>query len=272
MKGSPRGVRTIGLGILSAIVLISVMAPWIATHDPKATDYIPFQPPGGIHYLGTDNVGRDLFSQLLYASRVSLLVGFVASTVTITIGVLVGLIAGYFRGIVEDVLLGVTDAFIILPGLPLIVLFSVYIGPGIVTLILVITLLWWCGTARVVHSRVIQVREMSFIESTRALGFRSIYIIFRHILKNTWDIIVARWALAAASAMMAEAGMAFLGLGDPFRISWGGMISRAFSYGGFAQDLWWWYVSPGCMICVTALAFFLLATRDQKVFTSLEML
>lgn len=104
----------------------------------------------------------------------------------------------------------------------------------------------------------IQVREMSFIESARAMGFGNMYILFRHILKNTADIIVARWSLAVASAMMAEAGLAFLGLGDPLQISWGGMISKAFNYGGFVLDLWWWYIAPGLMICICATAFIFL--------------
>jgi peptide/nickel transport system permease protein len=210
-------------------------------------------------------MGKDIYSQLIFASRISLMVGFAAASVAIAIGVTVGLIAGYRRGIWEDILMGSTDLFLLIPGLPLMIILSSYLGPSIVNIVLVIALLWWCPTARVVHSRVLQVREMPFIESTRAMGFTDRYIMFRHVLRNTKDAIVAKWALAVASAMMAEAGLAFIGLGDPFQISWGGMISNAFNRGGFAMDLWWWYVAPGAMICITAVAFFLIATRNRKV-------
>lgn len=262
--------RTAGLAIICLIVLVSILAPYVATHDPGEMGYKPFKHPGDGHLLGTDNMGRDIFSQLVYASRISLIIGFAASTAAISIGVLVGLLAGYYRGRLEDILLGITDTFIIIPGLPLMILFSVYLGPGLWTLVTVIALLWWCGTARVIHSRVIQVREMSFIESARAMGFSDIYIVFRHIVKNTADVIVARWSLAVASAMMAEAGLSFLGLGDPFQVSWGGMITRANSF--FLLDLWWWYAAPGFMISTCALAFFLIAMRERKMPYQMEML
>lgn len=264
--------RAMGLCIICVMVFISILAPYIATHDPREMGYQPFQHPSPEHLLGTDNMGKDIFSQLVFASRISLTIGFAASTAAICIGFTIGLLAGYFRGRLEDILLGITDTFIIIPGLPLMILFSVYLGPGVWTLVSVIALLWWCGTARVVHSRVIQVREMSFIESARAMGFGNMYILFRHILKNTADIIVARWSLAVASAMMAEAGLAFLGLGDPLQISWGGMISKAFNYGGFVLDLWWWYIAPGLMICICAMAFFLIAMRERKMPYKMEML
>ena len=257
--------RFIGLIILFVICLIAVFAPWIAPYDPDYMGWAPFLRPSPEHLLGTDDMGKDIYSQLIFASRISLIVGFAAASVAIAIGVTVGLIAGYRRGIWEDILMGSTDLFLLIPGLPLMIILSSYLGPSIVNIVMVIALLWWCPTARVVHSRVLQVREMPFIESTKAMGFTDRYIMFRHVLRNTKDAIVAKWALAVASAMMAEAGLAFIGLGDPFQISWGGMISNAFNRGGFALDLWWWYVAPGAMICITSVAFFLIATRNRKV-------
>jgi peptide/nickel transport system permease protein len=264
--------RTAGIAVMCIMVLISILAPHIAPYDPKYMGFEPFLHPSWTHLLGTDNLGKDIFSQLIFASRNSLAIGFAASTVAISIGFTVGLVAGYYRGKIEDILLGITDTFIIIPGLPLMILFSVYLGPGLWTMVAVISMLWWCGTARVIHSRVIQVREMSFIESSRAMGFSDTYIVFHHIWVNTLDIIVARWSLAVASAMMTEAGLAFIGLGDPFQISWGGMISNAFNYGGFILDLWWWYIAPGVMICICAIAFFLIAMRGRKIPYKMEMM
>jgi len=263
--------KSIGLALLAIMVIIAILAPYIAPYDPDERGWTPFLRPSSENLLGTDDMGKDIFSQLVFASRISLIVGFSAATVAITIGVAVGLVAGYFRGRVEDLLLGVTDLFLLIPGLPLMILMSSYLGPSILNVVMVISLLWWCSTARVVHSRVLQVREMSYIESTKAMGFSGRYIMFRHIIRNTKDAIVAKWSLAIASAMMAEAGLAFLGLGDPFQISWGGMISNAFNRGGYAQDLWWWYAAPGAMICLTASAFFLIAMRERKMAYQLEM-
>jgi len=264
--------RTIGLALILVLCLIAVLAPLLAPYDPRYMGWTPFLKPCSEHWLGTDDMGKDIFSQLLYATRISMVVGFAAATVAITIGVTVGLVAGYYRGRVEDVLMGTTDLFLLIPGLPIMILLASYLGPSIVNVVLVISLLWWCTTARVVHSRVIQVREMQFVESMKAMAFRDRYIIWKHILRNTKDVIVAKWCLAIASAMMAEAGLAFLGLGDPFQISWGGMISNAFNRGGFVNDLWWWYVAPGAMICLAASAFFLLSTRSKKAAYSMEMI
>lgn len=269
LKRNP--ARVLGLGLLLAMVLIAVFAPYLAPHDPSERGWTPFQHPNDENWLGTDDMGKDIFSQLMFASRISLLVGFAAATVSISIGVSVGLLAGFLRGWVEDLLLGVTDLFLLIPGLPLMILFASYLGPSVWNVVLVISILWWCPTARMIHSRVIQVREMSFIESTKAMGFSDLYIMFWHVIRNAKDIIIAKWSLAIASAMMAEAGLAFLGLGDPFQVSWGGMISNAFNRGGYAQDLWWWYVIPGAMICITAIAFFLLAMKGGKASYQMEM-
>lgn len=260
-----------GVAILAVMCLIAILAPYIAPYDPKHMGWTPFLRPSPEHLLGTDDMGKDIFSQLLYASRISLMVGFAAASVAIAIGVVVGLCAGYFRGWLEDLLMGATDLFLLIPGLPLMIILSSYLGPSIVNVVLVIALLWWCTTARIVHSRVLQVREMPFIESTKAMGFTDRYIMFRHVLRNAKDAIIAKWSLAIASAMMAEAGLAFIGLGDPFQISWGGMISNAFNRGGFAMDLWWWYAAPGALICITALAFFMIAMRSRRTAYQMEM-
>jgi peptide/nickel transport system permease protein len=232
----------------------------------------PFLHPSSEHLLGTDDMGRDIFSQLIFGARISLAVGFISATVALTIGVTVGLLAGYYRGRWEDALMGLTDLFFLLPGLPLMIILAAYLGPSFFNVVIVISLLWWCSIARVVHSRVLQVRELPFIESTKAMGFSDRYIMFRHVLRNTKDVVVAKWSLCIASAMMAEASLSFLGLGDPFQISWGSMISNAFSRGGFAMDLWWWYLAPGLMICIATIAFFLVAMQNRKHAYRLEMI
>jgi peptide/nickel transport system permease protein len=226
-------------------------------------DFPQYLHPSNEHLLGTDNLGRDIFSQLIWSSRVSLTIGFLAATIVVFVGFMIGIVAGYKGGILENILLGITDIFILIPGLPLMILLASYLGPSVWNVIFIVVLLWWCGTARVVHSRAVQVKEMSFVESTKMMGFRESYIIFRHILSNVKEIFVARWCLSVASAMMAEAGLAFLGFGDPFEISWGGMITSAFNNGGFVLNLWWWYIAPGIMISVVTGAFFLIGMKKK---------
>ena len=253
----------IGLSIIAFFVSVAILAPYIAPYSPYAMDFPQYLHPSNEHLLGTDNLGRDIFSQLIWSSRVSLTIGFLAATIVVFVGFTIGIVAGYKGGIMENILLGITDIFILIPGLPLMILLASYLGPSVWNVIFIVVLLWWCGTARVVHSRAVQVKEMSFVESTKMMGFRESYIIFRHILSNVKEIFVARWCLSVASAMMAEAGLAFLGLGDPFEISWGGMITSAFNNGGFVLNLWWWYIAPGIMISVVTGAFFLIGMKKK---------
>ncbi|OPY26308.1 MAG: D-ala-D-ala transporter subunit [Methanocella sp. PtaU1.Bin125] len=264
-------LRTLGIFLLATLVLVAVFAPWLAPHDPEQTG-IPYRSPSAEHLLGTNDLGQDVFSELLYAGRVSLVVGFLSGIISIVIGVAVGVFAGYFRGWAEELLMGTTDVFLLIPGLPLMIILAAYLNPSMWNIILVVGLLWWCSTARLVHSRVLQVREMQFIESTRALGYSDLYIILKHVLVNTKDIIYAKFSLAVASAMLSEASLSFLGLGDPLNISWGEMIHFAFSRGGFANDMWWWYLPPGLMICITVLAFIMLTMEGKKDSKILEMI
>ncbi|GAB6267098.1 MAG: ABC transporter permease [Methanothrix sp.] len=264
-------IKTIGISILIALVFIAIAAPYIAPHDPEKTG-IPYQSPSADHFLGTNDLGQDIFSELLYASRTSLVVGFLAAIISIVIGVSVGLMAGYYRGWVGELLMGMTDVFLLIPGLPLMIILAAYLSPSMWNIILVIGLLWWCSTARVVHSRVLQVREMQFIESTRALGYSDSYILHKHVLANTKEVIYAKFSLAVASAMLAEASLSFLGLGDPLNISWGEMIHFAFTRGGFANDMWWWYLPPGLMICITVLAFVLITMESRKESRLVELI
>jgi peptide/nickel transport system permease protein len=168
---------------------------------------------------------------------------------------------------VEELVMATSDVVLLVPGLPLMIILAAYLSPSMWNIVLAVGLLWWCSTARVVHSRVLQLREMPFVEAARALGGKDRYIMLNHILINTKEVIYAKFALSVASAMLTEASLSFLGLGDPLNISWGEMIHFAFSRGGFANDMWWWYLPPGLMICASVLGFVMIAMepeRDQK--------
>lgn len=256
-----------GLLLLALFLLLAVFAPLIAPFDPWEPGR-PFLPPSGTHPFGTNDIGQDIFSELIYSTRISLFVGFFAAFVSVAIGTLVGLFSGYLRGAADEVLMGTTDIVLIIPALPLMIILAAHTSPSIWNIIIVIGALWWTSTARVVRSRVLQLREMPFVEAARSLGAGDGYIVFKHILPNTLQVILAKFILAVAGAMLTEASLSFLGLGDPLQKSWGMMLNYAFSRGGFINGYWWWYLPPGICISLAVLSFVLigfgLEEQDQE--------
>lgn len=246
-----------GFLLLLFFSLAALMAPVISPFDPWAPG-TPYLAPDTRHLMGTNDIGQDLFSELLYGARISLFIGFFAAFLSTGIGIFLGLLAGYYRGSVDNILMRLADLFFLIPSLPLIIVLAAYLKPGIWNVILAIALLGWAGTARVVRSRVMQVREMPFVRSARALGAGNFYIMFRHILPNTFEVVFAKGALAVAGAMLTEAGVSFLGLGDPVQKSWGMMLHYAFSRGGIVNGYWWWYLPPALCISLAVLGFVLL--------------
>lgn len=263
-------LRLVGIFILVCFIALAIFAPLIAPHDPWETR-MPYQPPSQEHRLGTNDIGQDIFSELIYASRVSLAIGFLAGMISVLIGATLGMLAGYYRGRIEELVMAISDVVLLVPGLPLMIILAAYLSPSMWNIVLVVGLLWWCSTARVVHSRVLQLREMPFVEAARSLGGGDLYIISHHILINSKEVIYAKFALAVASAMLTEASLSFLGLGDPLNISWGEMIHFAFSRGGYANDMWWWYLPPGLMICASVLGFVMIAMGPERNRKSMEL-
>lgn len=246
-----------GLILLAIFLLLAVFAPFIAPFDPWEPGR-SFLLPSAEHPLGTNDIGQDILSELVYSTRISLFVGFFAAFVSVAIGTLVGLFSGYLRGAADEVLMGLTDIILIIPALPLMIILAAHTSPSIWNIIIVIGALWWTSTARVVRSRVLQLREMPFVEAARGLGAGDAYIVFRHILPNTLQVISAKFILAVAGAMLTEASLSFLGLGDPLQKSWGMMLNYAFSRGGFINGYWWWYLPPGICISLAVLSFVLM--------------
>jgi len=242
------GTAAAGLVIFVTFLLTAAFAPFISPYDPWQR-FEPYQPPTGSHLLGTNDMGNDILSELIFGSRVSLTVGFGAAIMATLIGTMVGLVSGYFRGLADELLMGVTDIFLMIPQIPLIIVLAAFLRPSFWTLALLLGSLWWTSTARVVRSRALQIRETSFVEGSRSLGFSNWHIILTDMLPNVAQVIIPKFLLAIASAMIAEASISFLGLGDTTTKSWGMMINFAFTRGGFINGLWWWYITPG--LCIT---------------------
>ena len=208
-------------------------------------------PPSCSHLLGTTESGSDVLSQLLVGARTSIVVGFAAAAISAFLGSLVGLTSGYFGGWVDRILDPLENWFLVIPTLPLMIVLARLLSPSLVVLIVVIGLTSWAGTGRIVRAQVLTLRERAFVERAKALGASDPYIIKTHILPNTLPLIFANTVLIVAVAILSEAALSFLGLGDPNRISWGSMLENAFESGAPSAEAWWYVIPPG--LCITML-------------------
>jgi peptide/nickel transport system permease protein len=241
------------LAIIALFVFIAVFGALLAPDDPYASSTDVLEPPSRAHLLGTTEVGSDVLSQLLVGARVSIVVGFAAAVISAVLGAAVGLIGGYFGGMTDKAFDAFENWFLVIPQLPLMVVLARLLNPSLGVLILVIGLTSWAGTGRIVRSQVLTLKERAFVERARALGASDWHIIRRHILPNALPLIFANTVLIVAVAILAEAGLSFLGLGDPSNISWGTMIENGFSAGAPSAGAWWYLIPPG--LCITVLVF-----------------
>lgn len=246
----------IGLIITLAFIFIALAAPLISPYDPRKSFLAPmFSPPSPEHPLGTDDVGRDVLSQIIYGTRISLFVGILAAVIGTLLGTVVGLVSGYFGGFWDDVLMTVTDIFLIIPFIPLAVLFALYFGPSLWLIILLFGFFGWAPTARQIRAQILSLKETPFVEAARALGASDKRIIFFHLLPNVSGVIIANIVSRTAFAIIAEAGLAFIGASDPRNVSWGMMIFYALRSGAVILGAWWTFIPPGICIALLACGF-----------------
>ncbi len=264
----------LGVTLFATFALAALFAPVLMPHDPWQ-HFQPFMEPTRLHLLGTDDVGRDVFSELIIGTRVSLSVGILAGLLAVSLGTLVGLLSGFRRGALDELLMGLTDVVLVIPALPLVILVSVYLGPGMWHTVLVIGLVFWPSTARVIRSQALSIRQSGYVESARALGAGDVWIMRRHVLPNVLPLILAKFVLTVAAAMLMEASLSFLGLGDPTAKSWGMMLHYAFARGGFIREMWWWYLPPGfciglCILALTLISFGIEEGSDPRLRRALD--
>jgi peptide/nickel transport system permease protein len=239
--------------VLAVFIFVAIFGSLLAPYDPNASSTDVLAPPSADHFLGTTEVGSDVFSQLLVGTRVSIIVGFSAAVISAVLGASVGLIGGYFGGLTDKLFDGFENWFLVIPQLPLMVVLARLLNPSLFVLVMVIGLTSWAGTGRVVRSQVLTLKERAFVERARALGASDWHIIRRHVFPNVVPLIFANTVLIVAVAILAEASLAFLGLGDPTHISWGTMLENGFDSGAPSAGAWWYLVPPG--LCITVLVF-----------------
>lgn len=245
----------IGTTLLLIVAVASIAAPLIVSHDPYTTDLRAYRkPPSREHLLGTDSAGRDVFSRLLYAGRVSLSVGLVAVSIYVSIGIVLGGLAGYYGGWVDSVIMRVADMVLSFPSLIIIIVMVSLLGPSIYNVMLVIGGLGWPPIARLVRGNFLSLRESEFVVAAEASGAKNGRIIFRHVLPNALAPVIVAASFGMAQAILLEAGLSFLGLGvQPPTPSWGNMLSDAQSVMVLRNMPWLW-LPPGVMIAVTVLS------------------
>lgn len=229
-------------------------------------DDLNFEIKGNYYgHLGAGQYGEDLYAQLLWGSRIALVVGLTAAFISTFVGLIVGLIAGYFGGLIDEVLMRVTDFFLIIPGLPLMIVLAAILSPHWWNIVLVIALIGWTGTARLVRSQVLAERQRAYVEAARAIGASDLYIIFRHVLPNVTPLLFAQITLGVSSAILSEAGLSFLGLTHPDDVSWGRMLMQASQAGAYSAGAWWYVFFPGICIVLLALSFTLVGYAVDEI-------
>lgn len=254
---------TLGFFILIAVICTSIFAPVLAPHDPAATNISkmlkpPFWMDGGdLSYpLGTDNLGRDILSRLIYGSQISLLVGICSVVVAGIIGMIVGLVAGFFGGLIDNLLMRIVDSFLSIPNILFSLVILSVLNPGIITLIFVIGITNWVTYARIIRSEVLTIKEMDYIRAAKSIGLKNVSIAFKHALPNVFSSFIVVSTLSVATTIILEASLSFLGLGiQPPTVSWGEMLSSGRNY---LATNWWVATFPGVAITTTVLGIILL--------------
>src|SRR5687767_1084240 len=250
---------------LTGIALAGVFAPLVAPYDPTLSTGLPFETPSERHLLGTNDIGQDIFSEMVWGARVSLSIGLLAALMATTIGTVVGLVGGYFRVWIDALLMRTIDVILALPFLPLMILLAAFLGPSILTIVIVVGLVSWARPSRVIRSMVMSLAGREYITAARGLGAGHSRIIVRHLLPGTIALMVVEFVQAAAGAILIESSLSFLGLGDPIQKSWGSILYYAQARSAFLSGAWtYWVIPPGVAITMTVLGLAFIAFSLER--------
>lgn len=258
----------LGLATLVLFVLLALAAPLLVGSDVDDVTGAPGSPlerPSAELPFGADRFGRDLLGLVIWGARVSLLVGLLAAVLSVAIGMVIGVTAGHFRGWYATVIMRITDWFLVMPTLVLAIALATVMSRSLLTIVVAIGVTTWPTTARLVRAQTLAVETRPYIERARALGGGHWHIMSRHVLPNVMPLVLAQTTLIISSAILAEATLAFLGLGDPTVVSWGGLLQDAREAGAVSAGHWWYLVPPGIAIALVALAFTLCGRAVESV-------
>ena len=260
----------IGASVLTLMLILAFFPSVIAPYDSTERVGLPLQRPNASNALGTNDLGQDLFSELIAGTRASLFTGLIVASISIFIGTIIGLASGYLGGWIDSLLMRLTDLILVLPFLPLVILISVYLGPSQRNVIIVLSIFFWAGPARLIRARALSMRTETYIEAARALGANPVQIMAGHLWSGVRPLALVQVVLVASASILAESSLSFLGLGDPSGKSWGTMLYFARASGAFLSDAWkWWVLPTGLMITLAVLSLGLIGySLEQRMASS----
>ena len=269
----------VGVALLALFLLMAVLGPLLASQDPNAPSSLStsgaqnLQSPSSAHWLGTDESGRDVLSELLYAARISLAVGLAAALISTLLGTLIGIVSGYRGGWTDRLLMALDDWVLVIPFIPTAIIMASLLGRRAQSwplgresvLVLVIGALGWAGTSRIVRSQVLTLKERDYVRRARVLGCTDRTIMSRHILPGVLPLVLANGVLYVSISVLAETTLSFLGLGDPESFSWGQMLNDAYAAGAMSDGKWAYFVPPGLCVTLLAMAFSLIGYSLEEI-------
>lgn len=258
-----------GLAVLGLFVAMALLAPVLANAEglevTKATGGV-LEAPSSTYWLGTDDNGRSILTLLIWGTRISLFVGLLATLISMVIGTLVGLSSGFFEGWTAAILFRLTEWFLVIPFLPLAIVLASVLGRSLLNIAMVIGVTSWAGTALLIRSQTLTIKERPYMERARVLGAGKWHQMTRHVLPNVMPMVFANTTLTVAIAILAETTLSFLGLGDPTRVSWGSMLEDAFRVGAITTGAWWFIIPPGVCVVLVVLSFTLIGQALEEIF------
>jgi len=263
MITQPKAV--IGLVIMAFFILAALLAPVIAPNNPNIYVGLPNQPPSSEYWLGTTGQGQDVFTQLVWGSRISLLIGFSVGILSTILGLVIGMISGYFPGVIDGVLNMFTNVFLLIPGLPLLIALASFLPQGMLTVMLVLTFTGWSWPARVFRSQMLSLREKDFVSASVVSGEGVSRIVFSEILPNMLSLVMSSLFGAVIYTIGADAGLAFLGFENVNIVSWGTMLYWASNSSALLQEAWWTFLPPGLCIALVSFATTMLIYAMDEV-------
>lgn len=262
----------IGSGILVFMVLVALFAPLIAPYNPYTDMTTPYLEPSLEHLLGTNDIGQDIFSELLYGARTSLAIGFLSAFISISIGSLVGMISGWYGGVADRFLMKITAFFMTIPFLPTVIILSAFTTPGPFTTSVILGIMSWSGTARIVRAQIMDIKNKEYIQTIRAMGAGNLYILSRHVWKELLPFLMYRASARVRAGILSESSLSFLGLGSTVVKSWGTIIYYAQAKNALLTDAWlWWIIPPGlCIILISCALTMITYGAESKTNRRLE--
>lgn len=253
-----------GIIILLLVIGLAALAPLLSGYDPTQQSAASLLSPSWSHWLGTNQVGQDIWSQLLYGARTSLLVGFGVGILSLILGILFGVSSALIGGVYDKIVMRIVDAFIVIPLIVIVILVAAYIQPSLWVLILLLAALTWQGAARVIRSQALSLKESSHIDASRTFGSSRWYLSWRHIVPDLGPILLVEFIYAVRRAVFIEAGLAFLGIGDPMLVSWGMMMREAMSFSYL--NVWqWWLIPAGVALSLTIIGLTFVSHAAESV-------